>query len=403
MKGPLNNMTSDKKAAFRGLKVGFVFDDSLDSYDGVAQYVKTLGSWLDKEGHSVRYLVGQTKMQQWSGGKVYSLARNQRVVFNKNRLSIPLPTSRGRITAVLQQEKFDVLHVQVPYSPFMAQQVVQAADSSVAVIGTFHVLPANVVAKAGSHFLRLMYGKSLSRFDEIVSVSPAAAEFARKAFGIETPILPNVIDLSGYKELSKRVVKKNVPHIVFLGRLVDRKGCGLLLKAFARLHQKHPTAVLTIAGEGPELERLKRYTRQHALSEFVDFRGFVSENIKPALLASADIACFPSLYGESFGIVLLEAMASGAGIVLGGDNPGYRSVLGKKPQLLIDPRDTEALVGRLELLINDQALAGSLHKWQTAEIKQYDTAIVGQKLLGLYNQAIAKRGQGRHNKSYAFR
>src|SRR3989344_5742480 len=105
------------------LKIGFVFDDSLDSNDGVAQYVKTLGAWFSSQGHKVCYLVGESKTAQWRGGQVYSLARNQKVVFNGNRLSVPLPAKRSPIKLVLEQEDFDVLHVQLPHSPFMAQKV----------------------------------------------------------------------------------------------------------------------------------------------------------------------------------------------------------------------------------------------------------------------------------------
>src|SRR4051812_32795340 len=123
------------------MKIGFVFDDTLDSYDGVAQYVKTLGTWLSSQGHEVRYLVGQTKMIQWSGGKVYSLSKNQKVIFNGNRLSIPIAASSRKIKKVLAEENFDILHVQVPYSPFMAQKVIKSAGENTAIIGTFHVAP----------------------------------------------------------------------------------------------------------------------------------------------------------------------------------------------------------------------------------------------------------------------
>src|SRR3990167_4651652 len=102
------------------LRVGFLFDDTLDSNDGVAQYVKTLGAWLSGQGHEVSYLVGQTKMTHWASGRVISLARNLPVSFNANRLSIPLPASGHRINLLLSERKYDILHVQVPHSPFMS-------------------------------------------------------------------------------------------------------------------------------------------------------------------------------------------------------------------------------------------------------------------------------------------
>src|SRR3972149_1396007 len=105
------------------LSIGFLYDDTLDSTDGVAQYVKTLGAWLSGQGHKVCYLVGQTQLKDWAGGKVYSLARNQKISFNGNILSISLLSRKGQIRKVLGQEELDILHVQVPYSPFMAKRV----------------------------------------------------------------------------------------------------------------------------------------------------------------------------------------------------------------------------------------------------------------------------------------
>ncbi|HXY18310.1 MAG TPA: glycosyltransferase family 4 protein, partial [Candidatus Nitrosopolaris sp.] len=364
------------------LSVGFLFDDTLDSSDGVAQYVKTLGAWLSSQGHQVCYLVGETKIKSWADGRVYSLAKNQRVVFNGNRLSIPLPARRDRIKQVLRENKFDVLHVQVPYSPFMAKKVIDAADASTAVVGTFHILPANGLARAGSRALRLLYGKSQRRFDAMLSVSAPAAEFARRVYGIRSQVLPNVVDINRFQKTQER--RSGKPTIVFLGRLVERKGCRQLLKAFKQLNSRLPGARLIIAGDGPQRRSLENYVRRNGLCQQVKFLGFIDEEAKPGLLAGADIACFPSLYGEAFGIVLIEAMAAGSGVVLGGDNSGYRSVLGDQPQLLIDPNDTEVFARRLESLLSDRARIEGLHSWQQAEVRQYDINAVGKRLVDIY-------------------
>jgi phosphatidylinositol alpha-mannosyltransferase len=184
---------------------------------------------------------------------------------------------------------------------------------------------------------------------------------------------------------------------VFLGRLVQRKGCEQLIVAFANLSRRIPEAELVIAGTGPQREKLKKLTKASGLEGRISFLGYIDEKDKPGLLASADIACFPSLYGESFGIVLLEAMAAGAGVVLGGDNPGYRSVLGDQPDLLIDPADTDAFTGKLEQLLEDRRLHRRLHKWQSEAVKQYDIEVVGPKVVDLYRSSIAKARKKSHN------
>lgn len=377
------------------LKVGFVFDDTLDSNDGVAQYVKTLGGWLSDQGHDVKYLVGQTKLTSWHGGQVYSLARNQSVYFNGNRLSIPLPVRKNNIKKILKNEKFDILHVMTPYSPFLAQRVVMAADDSTAIVGTFHIMPSGWLAQAGSRLLRLSYWRSLRRFSRIVSVSQPAAEFAKQAYGILSEIIPNPVETSKYT--AKKGKKTDGQQIVFLGRLVERKGCRQLIEAFSMLDKEYPDLKLVIAGDGPQRQRLMKLADTRGLSSRIDFLGYIKEEDKPLLLNSASIACFPSLYGEAFGIVLIEAMAAGSGPILAGDNPGYRSVLGKKPVLLVDPMDSRAFAERIRLLLDDVKLRQELMRWQKKSVEQYDIHTVGARILNVYRTEIARKTKKSHN------
>jgi len=378
------------------LSIAFLFDDTLDSNDGVAQYVKALGAWLSSQGHEVSYLAGQTKLRSWAGGRVYSLARNFPVSFNSNRLSVPLPASGRRIDKLLAARHLDILHVQVPHSPLMSQKVINRSSPDTAVIGTFHILPASRLAIFGSRALRLAYFTGLRRFDTVLSVSLPAARFAKQFFGLDSEVVPNVVDLKRFVPSS---AQKQVPQtdILFLGRLVPRKGCQELLEAFRLLHKRHPRVKLTVAGDGPERSELEKFVAKNNLGGSVSFMGYIEESDKAGLLAGAKIACFPSLHGESFGIVLLEAMAAGSGVVLGGNNPGYRSVLAEQPELLVDPSDSAAFARRLELLLKDPDLRNRLHAWQMRHVRQYDVGKVGPKVLQAYRLAIAKRREMRDN------
>jgi phosphatidylinositol alpha-mannosyltransferase len=378
------------------LSVGLVFDDSLDSSDGVAQYVKTLGAWLSGQGHDVSYLVGETKIKQWQGGKVYSLAKNLPVSFNGNKLSVPLPSSAKAVKNLLKEQQFDVLHVMVPYSPFMGAKVINLAPRSTAVIGTFHIYPSGRLSVWGSKALKIILRKPMKRFSQIVSVSPASAQFAESVFGIKPKVIPNPVELKKYQS-EDAASKKG---IVFLGRLVKRKGAAELVEAFSKLSETNNDARLTIAGDGPQRQMLEAKVKRLGLDEKVKFLGFIDENAKPKLLGSASVACFPSLYGEAFGIVLIEAMAAGAGVVLGGDNAGYSSVLGSKPQLLIDPRNAKKFSDRLNLLLNDGALRSEISSWQKKEVKKYDIEVVGRQIVSEYVSAIARLNKNRHNKSH---
>lgn len=376
------------KRNLKKLSVGFLYDDSLDTNNGVSQYVKTVGAWLSANGHQVTYLVGESKLKTWAGGEVYSLSKNLRVAWGGNRLSVSVVPKLKLIKKIVKQKDIDVIHAQVPYSPLMAQIVIGSLGSQTALVGTVHIFPANAVTVFGSKVLKVIYGKSLKRFDEMLSVSKAAQHYATDVFKIKSTIVPNAIDISKFKV--EQTLKTNAnKKIVFLGRLVERKGTEELLRAFEVLIKTLPSATLTIAGDGPLRQKLEKIVASGGLRNSVKFLGYVDEKDKPKILANADIACFPALGGESFGIVLIEAMAAGAGVVIGGNNPGYASVLGENSAALVDPRDAVAFAARLETFLTDQDMAQKLHEQQQKQVKQYDVAVVGSRLLQIYKEAVA--------------
>lgn len=369
------------------MKIGFVLDDSLDKTDGVQQYVLTLGQWMRHQGHEVHYLVGHTERTDIP--HIHSLSRNIQTHFNQNRMSTPLPASKKLIKELLEREQFDALHVQMPYSPLMAGRVIKAAPKQTKVSGTFHIIPFSWIEKTATRLLGLLLWRTLRRFDTIYSVSEPAKRFARKSFGVKSTVLPNVVNVAAFN-VGKPIKKYDDGkiNIVFLGRLVERKGCLYLLHALQQLHEQHilTNVRVLICGKGQLLPELEAYVKKHHLSSNVHFVGFVSEEEKPDYLATADIAVFPSTGGESFGIVLIEAMAAGSRVVLGGNNIGYSSVLRQRPELLIDPLDTDNFASTLKHFIGSKRARSSAHAWQRAHVQQYDVAVVGRKLLEQYER-----------------
>src|SRR3989344_2354655 len=121
------------------MKIGFVLDDGFDRLDGVQQYMLTNGEWLNKQGHEIHYLVGETARDDIPN--LHSLSKNLKVRFNKNRVSIPVRVYKKRILKLLSNEKFDVLHIQMPFSPMLSGYVVRNAPKHTAVVGTFHIAP----------------------------------------------------------------------------------------------------------------------------------------------------------------------------------------------------------------------------------------------------------------------
>jgi phosphatidyl-myo-inositol alpha-mannosyltransferase len=379
----------------RSLTIGFVFDDTLDRNGGVAQHTTTLGAEFRRRGHRVSYLVGQSSPTDLGGDPVHSLARNVDVSFNGNRLSMPLTSRRRAIRAVLEATNFDVLHVQMPFSPFMAARVIASASPETAVVGSFHIASELLLPRVGARLLRFATARAVARFDAVVAVSDVARRFARESFELAVDeVIPNMIDIEGIRRTAAWEALRSGIDIAFVGRLVRRKGARQLLDAFGLLHRERPTTTLALAGDGPLRAQLERVVRRHDLDGAVRFLGTVSEAEKAALLAGATIACFPSRYGESFGVVLLEGMAAGAQVVVGGRNAGHAELFGSEERVLVDPDDARSFASTLLRLLDNRDMRTSLHAWQQKLVSAYDVEAIAERFLAMYRKAIALRRAG---------
>lgn len=373
------------------LRIGFVLDDSLDRPDGVQQYVLTLGRWLTKQGHDVFYLVGQTSRSDIPG--IHSMSKVLRVKINGNIVGTPLPANKNSVKKLLATLNLDVIHVQILYSPVLAGKVIECASVKTAVVGTIHIFPSTKFSHLMYKFESIMNKKTLSHFDEIVAVSKVAAEASHLNKLRKISIVPNPVDISRFRP--GQDPKKTGRKIVFLGRLVPRKGCQLLLQAISELNANNelPDGTLVeVAGSGPLESKLKSYVQANGLQQIVSFKGFIQEESKPAFLQAADIAVFPSSGGESFGIVLIEAMAARA-IALGGNNPGYACVLNAESNELFDTRSPHDLALKLKELISNVSYANTVRARQAEHVKQFDMNVVGTQIVTTYNKALRSRSK----------
>lgn len=370
------------------MKIALVLDDTLDKPDGVQQAVLTLGNWLRAQGNVVHYLVADTTRKDVPN--VHNLGRFINLRYNKNNVRTPLPASRKKIKSLMERENYDVVHVMMPYSPFLGELVIKYAGKNAAIIGSFHTMPASTLHIASHHGLKIALSRTLKKFDHITSPSEPVVHFARKTYNLSTTYVPNPVVINDFNK-GKRLPEYNTKklNIVFLGRLVKRKGIMELIKAYNLLDDEIASQTrLIIGGKGPLKSKASASVR---VDRDVIFAGFVPEKAKADLLASADIAVFPSTTGEAFGIVLIEAMAAGAGVVLGGNNVGYKSVLAEQPYLLFDPTDEQGFVEHLTTFIQDETLRKKMHAWQTESVKQYDISVVGNVIVDIYRNALKEK------------
>jgi phosphatidylinositol alpha-mannosyltransferase len=375
------------------LKIGLVLDGGLEKPDGVQQYILAIGKWMIDQGHEVRYIVAG-KIAPGIDNAI-SLSRDMRIVSNGNRLTIPLPSSWKKLRNYIDEENFDVLHVQTPYSPMMGERLIFAASDSTAIIGTFHIVPFNKLLSIGDWLLGHYCYYSLKKFDHMLSVSTAAQKVAKKDFRIYSEVLPNVVDYKRFNKAKPFTKYKNGKiNILFFGRLVERKGCIILLRTIKYLRDNEldlPDFSVIVCGTGPQLSQLEDYVKKNGLSEIVEFVGFISEADKPRYYASADISVFPSTGGESFGIVLLEAMSSGQAAVLGGNNVGYSSVLSPRPNLIFDTSNDLDLAAKLSVFLKDKEARLKCADWAKNYAKGFDVNVIGKKLEKLYIKTVCEK------------
>jgi phosphatidylinositol alpha-mannosyltransferase len=383
------------------LRIGLVIDDGLDKPDGVQQIVLTLGRRLAALGHEVHYVTSTTERTDLP--HLHVLGRTVSVRFSGNRLRSPLPARRADVRRLLAEVPFDVLHVTMPYSPLLAGRVVSAAPPRTAVVGQFVIYPQDRLTRWGIRALGLAERRRLRRFDAISALSEAARESVREAYGRDVPVIGGPVELGAPAGGAPAGAPAGSPpppagdgrpvRIVFLGRLVERKGPRELLAAAAAMPAGRPWT-LTLAGRGPLLDDLRERARAAGIADRVDFPGFVAEEDKAALLAGADVVVLPSTGGESFGMSVVEALADAGGVVLAGDNPGYRTPMAGLEDQLVDPRDTAAFARTLARWVDDPAARTAARAPQRAAAQRFDAGEITAQTLAWYEAAIAARRAG---------
>jgi phosphatidylinositol alpha-mannosyltransferase len=289
----------------------------------------------------------------------------------------PIATGRAvarRTLEALRTFGPDVLHLHEPLAP--GPNHAALVGTTIPAVGTFHS------ARAGRNGWYETFRSGLRPMIRRLAVRTAVSEEARRqvalTFGTECEIVPNGVEVETIE--SAVPTPSDVPAIVFVGRHEPRKGLAVLLDAFAELDRD---ADLWIAGDGPHRDALRNrgVPRTHWL-------GRVSEHEKHARLRGAAVACFPALDGESFGVVLLEAMAAGTPIVAS-DIEGYRNVArGGSEALLVPPGDPVALRDALRTMLDDPALRTALTEAGRARVAEFSMRSLADRFIEAYERAL---------------
>lgn len=381
------------------MKIGLVCPYNMfERAGGVHQVVIHLHDGLKKRGHDVKIITPRPVTYKGDVPEDYILlgtTRNFKGGFGTAG-NWTMPPDGDDIEEVLKEEQFDVINFHEPWAPILGWQILNY--STCAHVGTFHANLVDSVAAKSWPRIFTPYARGISqKLHVITAVSPAPVEiFKDKAKDSsevkmieDVKYIPNGIDLSFYRPLKKRqpLSGPNTKTVVYVGRLDRRKGAEWLIKAFAVLRDQLPNSHLILAGDGSLRERLQALVKELKLRN-VKFMGYVTDEEKRRLMGNADLVCAPSLYGESFGIVLVEAMAMGTP-VLGGNNLGYINVLRGYGRLgLIDPKATVDFANRMNVFLSDKGLRKTFRHWALREVKQYEYAKVVDQYEKAYRDAL---------------
>jgi len=361
-------------------------------HGGVRAHVESLAKHLTRR-HDVCIVAPASAAVDGAGvGRyVVPVGRPIPVPYNRSVAPVsPSPLAARRTVKALRAFRPDVVHVHEPITP-----VVSAAAATFGpppVVGTFHAWSDDdrlyrMVAPVARRVAR--------RLDARLAVSPAAQAFAGEALGLPLgsfQVVPNGVDVSAYADAAPLpdLVDPERPLVLFVGRLEPRKGLDVAIRAFLRLRAARPSVRLCVVGEGPERRRCQDMVPS-SMRPHVLFVGAVDEEQKARYHASADVFVAPNVGGESFGIVLLEAMAAGLPVVAS-NIPGFRGVVKDARQgLLVPPGDALALAGAIGTLLANARLRRAMAAEGRLSVARYDWSVVGAEVEEIYRTVTARR------------
>jgi len=289
-----------------------------------------------------------------------------------------------RVRRILEDEKFDIIHLHEPLAPYLPLAVLQSSKS--VNIGTFHAFHgSNRWYRWSCPVLKHWF----RRLDGRIAVSPAAQSHVGKFFPGEYRLIPNGVDLSVFSDdvppLAEYMDGKI--NILFVGRLEKRKGFRYLLEAYSCLKWDFPNTRLIVVGPGNPDKSCYRILAERNIQDVV-FAGVVHRQLLPRYYSTADIFCSPATGKESFGIVLLEAMAAAKPIVASRIE-GYSYIMSHGQQgLLVPPKDSGALAQALALLIQNPELRKNMGNRGRIAVNDYSWTTVAQRVVDFYRLTL---------------
>jgi len=352
---------------------------------GVCNHISCLEQQFIQMGHEVKIVAPASRAVSTFGDRFIAVGKPRPIPVSGSIARITLsPWLSSRIKAILDREHFDICHLHEPLMPMLCTTVLRL--SNVPNVGTFHASGGKSWYSFGTPIGKSILKKWLHKLDGKIAVSEPAMEYVSKYFPGDYTIIPNGVDSKHFSPDVPPIEEfsDGKLNILFVGRLEKRKGLDYLLEAYKQIKPEFPNSRLIVVGPGKRLR--KKYERRVMRDRLKDVVviGYAAYRDLPRYYQTADIVCCPATGRESFGIVLLEAIAVGKPVVAS-NIQGYNGVVTHGAEgLLVPPKNAEKLAQALTSLMTDGALRQQMGNEGRLKAVQYDWENVAQRVLDYY-------------------
>ncbi|OGO24265.1 MAG: glycosyl transferase family 1 [Chloroflexi bacterium RBG_16_50_9] len=361
---------------------------------GVINHISCLEQQFTRMGHTVRIIAPASKA-------LYTLG--ERFIRIGTPRPIPVSGSIARVTVsirlesqikeVFDREQFDICHLHEPLMPTVCTTTLRLKHTPM--VGTFHASGARpwytLCTPLGKWYLDRWFRK----LDGRIAVSKPALEYVRSYFPAEYTIIPNGVDTEHFSPAVSPIddFKDGKLNILFVGRMEKRKGFNHLLQAYKHVKKEVPNCRLIAVGPGTRLRnKYEKHVKRSGLEDVV-FTGYINYNELPRYYKTADVVCFPATGRESFGIVLLEAMATGKPVIAS-EIPGYVSILTDETEgILVPPKNEELLAKAIIRLLTDETLRKQMGGKGRLTALEYNWSSIARRVLNFYIETLNKTSQ----------
>jgi len=372
------------------MRVALITSHSFLRPGGVKKHILGLKEEFKKRGIYSKIIAPRREKSENYGEDIILLGTAFPLIIGGTQGDLVINFNPLAVDKILKKEKFDVLH----FHNFTFASTWQILEKSKALnILTVHANPEGSKFLRDSGFLSLWRKIIGWKIDGLIGVAPLCLK-GFESFQGPKAVIPNGIDLDEFNPRAKKIKRfiDGKINLLFIGRLEERKGLIYLLRAYQILEKEFKNLRLIVIGEGPLKRECESFVREQGLKE-IYFEGEKTDRELASYYNSSDIFVSPAIFGESFGIVFLEAMACGKPVV-GFANEGYKEFLkDKKGGILAKNRDAEDLAKKIAILIKDQKLRKKMGEAGLKEVRKYSWQKVAQRVLDFYQLCLEKKKQ----------